>query len=184
MNAPAEQTYNDVVDDILAAWVEYAIRELKAKLQSRRMVVSGALLASLGADVTKAVEGKARAKVNMLEYGRYRDMKRLTYEGPANFDAMLRFVDKIGVSRFKYVPGYNPAVRRVLRPPTTSVARNRIAWGVAWSRFRKFSHRRKQWLNKFFYGPLVGKLVDMMIEQTGKSAVQIIEADFEAAFSN
>lgn len=175
--------YNEVVDDILAAWVEYAIRQLQAKLKARKMVFDGKLAATLGFEVRGAIEGRAMAKLNLQQYGRYRDMKRLTYTRPANYDAMLRFVEKMGLQSFKYVPGYNPAQRKVRRIPTTSVAMNRIAWGVAWSRYRKYSHRRKQWLNKFFYGPVVGQLVDMLVEKTGTSAVQIIEADLEAAFN-
>ncbi len=180
MQRPQAKDYNETVNEVVAAWTEYAARELKAKLAKRGMVMTGELQSSIAWSITAAnIEGQAAATLGVRNYGRFKDMKRLTYTRPANFDAMLGFVQKKGLAAFSYVPGYRNG-----RIPSTSVAMNRIAWGIAWSRLRKYQHRRKQWLNKFLYGPLVGRLVDDLIEKTGTSAVQIIEADIEAAFKN
>lgn len=175
--------YNEAIADVLAAWVEYAIRALKENLRKKKLVFTEELEQSLKFDISEIVDGVGGAKLDLKNYGRFRDMKRLTFKGPANFEAIREWVESIGIQKFKFVPGYDPSKRTVRRVPVTSRAMNRIAWGVAWGRFRKFKHRRKQWLNKYFYGPVVARLVEALIEKTGTSAVQIVERDITNAFS-
>lgn len=183
MEKPELEEYNQTVQEVLAAWCEYAIRMLTEQLKKKKMVITADLEKSLKTEVSKIVNGGGYVSLNFNLYGRYRDMKKLTYSGPANFDEMLAWVKGKGIAAFKYIPGYDPAKRNVLRIPTTNSAMNRIAWGVAWSRYTKFKHRRKQWFNKYFYGPVVGHLIDGLIAATGTSAVQVVERDLEKAMS-
>lgn len=169
-----EERYDLALEEILAAWIEYAVRALQENLKKKKMVFSAELENSIKMRMTKVVDGAGAAQLDLKTYGRFRDMKRNTYSGPANFEAMLEWVKKIGIQRFKYIPGYDPAKRTVNRIPTTSLAMNRIAWGIAWGRFIKFNGRRKQWLNKYFYGPLQNVLIDSIIKATGRNTVSII----------
>lgn len=169
-----EERYDLALEEILAAWMEYAVRSLQESLRKKKMVVTQELERSIKMRMTRVVSGAGAAHLELNMYGRFRDMKRRTYSGPANFDAILDWVEKIGIQRFKYVPGYDPSKRTVNRVPTTSLAMNRIAWGIAWSRYIKFNARRKQWLNKLFYGPLQYQLIESIMEVTGRNTVSII----------
>jgi hypothetical protein len=58
-------------------------------------------------------------------YGRYKDMKRITgYMPPV--EAMIEYVEKIGVDKFAWVPGYTS-----MDKVPTEAAASRIAWGLA-----------------------------------------------------
>jgi hypothetical protein len=173
MESP-EEKYSLALEEVLAAWMEYAIRMLKENLKKKKMVFTAELENSLKMRMTKVVDGAGAAQLDVKNYGRFRDMKRRNYSGPANFDKMLEWVQKIGIAKFKFVPGYDSRKRKVNKIPTTSIAMNRIAWGIAWSRFVKFNARRKQWLNKYFYGPLQYNLIESIMEITGRNSVSII----------
>lgn len=58
-------------------------------------------------------------------YGRFKDMKRIAgYMPPV--EAMIAYVEKVGVDKFAWVPGYTSTDN-----VPTEVAANRIAWGLA-----------------------------------------------------
>lgn len=58
-------------------------------------------------------------------YGRFKDMKRIAgYMPPV--EVMIEYVEKVGVDKFAWVPGYK-AVDKV----PTDIAAERIAWGIA-----------------------------------------------------
>jgi len=59
-------------------------------------------------------------------YGRFKDMRSLTYAFVPPVDVMEEYVDKIGLGQFAYVPGYNGTTA-----PTAPDARMRIAWAIA-----------------------------------------------------
>jgi hypothetical protein len=172
------------IDEILSAWTEFAIRKLRENLRKKRMVFSADLEASLKFQISQAnAQGLSTALLTMRDHGRFRDMRQLKYTRPAPGNPILDWVQKIGISKFRYIPGYNPAERRVRRVPVASIAMNRIAWGIAWGRFTQGKVRRKQWLNKYFYGPLVGELIDQVVAATGKNSVSIVEDAFNAPLS-
>lgn len=173
MEKPDER-YDLALEEILAAWVEYAIRSLQENLKKKKMLVTEDLERSLKMRMSRVVDGTGFAQLDLNIYGRFRDMKPRKYSGPANFDAILEWVKKIGIDKFKYVPGYDESKRKVNRVPTTNLAMNRIAWGVAWGRYVKFKSRRKQWLNKLFYGPLQNQLIESIMEVTGRNTVTIL----------
>lgn len=58
-------------------------------------------------------------------YGRYKDMKRIPGYMPP-IEVMMDYVEKIGVSKFAWVPGYD-----IKSSVPTDVAIERIAWGIA-----------------------------------------------------
>jgi len=70
------------------------------------------------------------AEIELLDYGRWRDMRRLHYRGMPPIDTMEFFVSKLGEGSFAFVPGYN-ADRRV---PTVPNAVRRIVAGISFSK--------------------------------------------------
>lgn len=58
-------------------------------------------------------------------YGRYKDMKRIAgYMPPV--DVLTEYVEKVGVDKFAWVPGYDSK-----DSVPTDIAAERIAWGIA-----------------------------------------------------
>lgn len=58
-------------------------------------------------------------------YGRYKDMKRISgYMPPV--EVLIEYVEKVGVDRFAWVPGYDSK-----DSVPTDIAAERIAWGIA-----------------------------------------------------
>ena len=108
--------------------------DLKNSIDSQKLSVSGNL--------------EAEFRLAMKGYGRYKDMRQLTYDDfkpnpKGNFIPNIEtWVQARGISTFKYVPGYfTDSKRRVVIPD--SRARNRIAWGIAMSIVKKGTVRRK-----------------------------------------
>lgn len=58
-------------------------------------------------------------------YGRFKDMKNITKYMPP-VEVMMEYVEKIGVDKFAWVPGYTTK-----DSVPTDIAAERIAWGIA-----------------------------------------------------
>jgi len=79
--------------------------------------------------------------------GRIRDMKGVTWKKLPPADAMEAYVKKIGLGKFKYVPGYKAG----RFPISQKIAMNRIAWGIAKGKQRHNKTVPKKWFAKPFY---------------------------------
>ena len=84
------------------------------------------------------------------------------------------WVLKIGLGKFKYVPGYQGK-----RSPDVQLAARRIAWGVAIHRYHLGAGKKRPWFAKLFYRKLLGKFIGMMVEATGTSSIRVITENFE-----
>ena len=132
-----EQAFRTAVKRMQADLVKAGVvltEELKNSIEGQKLSVSGNL--------------EAEFRMAMKGYGRYKDMRQLTYDDfkpdpTGDFIKNIEtWVQARGISTFKYVPGYfTDAKRRVVIPE--SRARNRIAWGIAMSIVKKGTVRRK-----------------------------------------
>lgn len=102
--------------------------------------------------VVMATELYAEVKVSFRGYGRFLDMKSINYkagkpdpEGPL-VQGMKEYIEKKGLAFFNGIPGYYGASRM----PVTSVAINRLAYTLAYSRKNslKIKRRGDGWYNK------------------------------------
>ena len=117
----------ELVTQLTAEMADY----LRKHTRSNGLMLSGELIESIEDSVTaKAGELAIQAVIQFNSYGRFRDMKVLTYSTIPPVDAMKRFVEKIGIGKFAYVPGYEFSKAQ----PITARAIQRIANAIA---FRK-----------------------------------------------
>ena len=118
-----------VIEDMTRDAVHYFEKAVEAK----GMVLTDELKNSFKYEITAASGNLlASATITFEGYGRLLDMKTLRWQGPANVDAMEEFVEKIGIDKFAYVPGYEKSGRI----PTANIAVRRIATGIAWQRYK------------------------------------------------
>lgn len=114
------QVNESVIDDLAVD----GLNVFQNAIQKAGLVFSEELLNDWSTTVIKnddvlAVEWQFRM------YGRYKDMKRIPGYMPP-IEVMIEYVEKVGVDRFAWVPGYD-----VKDSVPTDVAAERIAWGIA-----------------------------------------------------
>jgi hypothetical protein len=117
----------ELVTQLTAEMADY----LRKHTRSNGLLLSGELVDSIEQQVTaQAGQLAIEAVIQFNTYGRFKDMRTLSYSTVAPAEAMKRFVEKIGIGKFAYVPGYEFAKAQ----PITARAIQRIANAIA---FRK-----------------------------------------------
>lgn len=161
----------EFVNETLQDWGVTVLQVLAEQIKKKKLVLSGELLDSLKFDTLKAA-GDQTAKLFLLfqESGRIKDMKALTYKKQPPIKEIEAFVRKVGVAKFKYVPGYTSPGKR----PTDDIAIRRIAWGIARHKKKVNTTKPKKWFSKTFYG-MLNPLIDNLIEGYQDFAVSNIK---------
>lgn len=156
-----------------------AQRKMLASLSNKKLLLTRQLHNSIRTEF-QYIEAQAiyQITIGFEGYGRLKDLRRM--QPGFNFEAMLKFVQQIGVEKFPYVPGYyTDAVRR--KPIDKSRAEKRIAWGLAFGRNKKTEIRRK---GKGWFNPIKGKLeFDLMrtvSQQLAKAGHQMVLETLQA----
>lgn len=117
----------ELVTQLTAEMADY----LRKHTRSNGLMLSGELIDSIEQQVTAtAGELAIYAVIQFNTYGRFKDIKVLTYDTIPPVDVMKRFVEKVGLAKFAYVPGYEFAKAQ----PITARSIQRIANAIA---FRK-----------------------------------------------
>jgi hypothetical protein len=126
---PTEEQIRDFVNATLDEWIIYCISQLKASAKKRKLDLTEDTINSIVGQVIKSsASDLSGAVISFLPSGRIKDMKVVTHTKPLSREVIeneiLKFVQKIGVSRFQRVPGYKGHF------PIESIAAKRIAWGI------------------------------------------------------
>jgi hypothetical protein len=151
--------YDIIISEEVAEFREYAIVYMQREVANKKLVLSNQLLNSIETSVLKVADQMyAEAEISFRGYGRLLDMKSVSYgKRPSPDGAMIagleKYVEEVGLNNFNYVPGYLRTSRRM---PTTKIAINRIAWGLAMSRVRKGTIYRR---GKGWFGTGRGKAI-------------------------
>lgn len=148
-----------IVSKILLDWGDDMQARLERKARGQGLNFTGSLLNSLRTEIAQA-QGSLEPELLLYfaEQGRLRDMK-MSYLGKMpRLDKMLEYVHKVGVDKFRYVPGYPLGMKPtgasgVGYAKGYTIAEQRIAYGISRSRMVK-NPRAKEWFNKTFYGGL------------------------------
>lgn len=141
--------------------VAKAQQQIMEGLVKRGFVLTTDLLESIHTEARSLQNGLiTEIEIGLKGYGRLKDMKQLRYGNEvANVDAIQKFVEKIGIQNFNYIPGYYTDSKtrnfKSARSFDATRAAKRIAWGIAISRMRKGVIKRK---GKGFLNPIKGKL--------------------------
>lgn len=147
------------VNGELGDWGKNVRIALMESIRKQNLQLSGELINSLEFQVQAAAENKlAHVFFSFQDYGRHKDMRSLVYTKQAPVEAMEEFVRKVGLSNFKYVPGYTAG-----RMPSEDIAIKRIAWGISKGRLNAYKHKPQKWFAKRFYGQ-INLLITRMLE--------------------
>lgn len=166
-----------IVGRSMGIWYKQVYSKLQAALHKQNLELTGELQNSLHGEISTAgADLQGQLKLYFTDYGRFQDMKfRYTGKMPP-FDVMLQYVRKVGVEKFKYVPGYPMGVI-----PTgisqskfgagNRIAENRIAWGLSHSRVAPKNSSKKygtrKWYAKIFWSS-IDELIEMLMGRVKK----------------
>jgi hypothetical protein len=159
-----------------AAWLEMAIKELIASAKKNKVELTGQTIASIaGSIVSFSPDGVGEILINFQNSGRFQDWRKMDYGKLPPIDVLTEWVEKIGINKFKFVPGYKGKERKI----SDSQAARRIAWGVAMARYNRGPKRKKRWFAKLMYGPLLARLISAQIEVLGTSSLQVVDLNLK-----
>ena len=114
------QINESVIDDLAVD----GLNIFQKAIQKAGLVFSEELLNDWSTNVIKSDDVLA-VEWQFQMYGRYKDMKRISgYMPPV--EVLMEYVEKVGVDRFAWVPGYD-----IKSSVPTDIAIERIAWGIA-----------------------------------------------------
>jgi hypothetical protein len=168
------QSEADYIDSELQEWTPFVIEVLHKGISQRNLLLTEDLYRSLRWEVLKATAGMvATAKLSFRMHGRWKDMRTIRNGKQLPVQVIIdEFVQKLGVSNFRYVPGYT-AGKTIA---SDSIAMRRIAWGISKSLAKQKQTAAKKWYSKNFYGA-VNVLIDKLMTSTqDKAATSIKES--------
>lgn len=156
--------------------------ELKRSLYSERTFVSGEL--------------EAQFRMGMRGYGRFKDMKKINYANFPDVDALVEFVEKVGVEKFinndtvtiggksvqLYIPGYFINTRRRVAL-TTDRAATRLAYAIGRSMQNRNTIRRSK--NPFYNvnkGSIYNEISRYLMEKLPADMMQALKEYYERPF--
>jgi hypothetical protein len=149
-----QHSLEQAIHSVMQEWTETTIAQLKKAIADKDIELTGNLKQSLEAVVSGPSENIA-AKISMIfaTYGRFHDM-RYRHKMPPTA-AMYQFIQKVGLSNFKFVPGYKKEITPIGVSQNTKklnaeeYVMKRIARAIAYSRLKKDwqENKRKEWWN-------------------------------------
>ncbi|AEI46806.1 hypothetical protein [Runella slithyformis] len=139
-----------------------AVGYFEKAIERAGIVLSGDLKNSFEYEIIQTAGRLSVAGViHFKGYGRFKDMRVLTYALMPPIETMEDFVEKVGLEKFAYVPGYSS-----IDVSNIKNAAKRVAWAVAMSRKRVPTVRRKSrsaWYNSTksnFLNVMRGRMLD------------------------
>ncbi len=135
------------------------VRQMRTDLERAGLVLTEELKTSIYSERTKITDIlEAQFRAGMRGYGRFKDMRTISYSELPNVEGLMDFIERKGVESFinnetveingkqvkLYVPGYyTDSVRRTTRSKLTHErAKERIAWGMAIGRMNQNTIKR------------------------------------------
>jgi hypothetical protein len=161
------------LEAVSAAWVEMAIRRLKESAAKNKVSFTGELINSINGSISDFDEnGVGNILIAFNPSGRILDYRnKYNNSTTPPIDLLTKWVESIGLGRFKFVSGY----KKGKAPATQSMTARRIAWGIAYYRFRSGPKRPRKWFAKLMYGPLLAQLIKAQIDVLGTSNLRILD---------
>lgn len=161
---------SDFVDEMireeLGKWQGVVLEKLANEIRRRKLTLTEDLLKSLQTEVLREASGASyQLRLAFMEYGRIKEMRSVSWKNMPPVEEMEKFVAKVGVERFKYVPGYKFGQF----PTDKNMAIRRIAWGIAISRKRFTETRPRKWFARPFYvqvEALISNITTRFAQQT------------------
>lgn len=200
-----KEAMDQVISNTISEMREVGLQELRRAADLKNVKLTEELFRSFKAElINEAGEIRQGIMFSFRVYGRLKDLKRVEYrsyhqasnkgkkygktnpehdldEAPQLVRGMYGMIQKIGLSRFKFLPGYTTNGSR--RMPTTNMIMYRLAWTLSIDRLRrgKISNKNsKGWYNKA-KGTMVNKGTAMVAEKMGQVAAQLVKESLNGA---
>lgn len=137
---------------------------LATAARKKKLELTKDLINSINTQVIKTGADNAEMQLAFEDYGRYQDMKGLSFDHQPPIQAITDWVEKTGIEKFKKIPGYLKS-----RPSDPKKAAIRVAWAIAKNRTSgNYKKRNRAWFSKTFYSTINGlieKLLDALTEE-------------------
>jgi len=174
------------------------VRQMRYSMENAGLVLTEELIRSLYSErAYVAGQLEAQFSMGMRGYGRFKDMKKINYANFPNVDALVEFIESIGVDKFisnqnvnihgkdvqLWVPGYHINSRR-LRSVITA---ERVATRLAYAMGRSIKDRNtiKRSKNPFYninkagiYNEIARYLMDKLPKDMLQALVEYYERPF------
>ena len=176
MEKEVSEQYKQDLEDLTAAWLETAIRELIQSAKDKKVNVTQETINSIiGSFAGISDQGTGEVLIGFKNSGRFIDFRKSPdWQKFPPIESLADWVMKIGISKFKFIPGY----QNIKKPISLQMAARRIAWGVALHRYHLGAKRKRPWFAKLFYKRLLGKFIGAMVDATGTSSIRVITENF------
>lgn len=113
------------IKNVMAEGAKFGKTLLQNALRKAGVELTGDLINSV-TEFTAGLSSQYEPEITweFRDYMRYKDMSKLTYLGYTNTDAIIKFVQKVGVESFAYVSGSDKD------PTQIANAESKIAWAI------------------------------------------------------
>lgn len=122
MDTQLYEKLNALADD----YTPVLYKKLADSIQKKKAVNSRELLDSLSVVAKKSSNDAPTIVISFAGHGRFIEMKNLFFGKTPPIDPIKEWVESKGISKFKYIPGYEGKNFT----PTRDKAASRIAWGI------------------------------------------------------
>jgi len=175
-----KDTTPEIIENLelyITAWLELSIRELVQSARDKKMNVTQETIRSImGSFQGLSPSAVGDVLISFKNSARFLDFRKSPdWQKFPPIKDLEDWVKKIGLNKFKYVPGYKNSSKR----PTDDMAARRIAWGVAIHRYHMGAKRKKPWFAKLFYKKHIAQIIRILVEETGTASVRAITENFE-----
>lgn len=139
------EQYKAEIAEMLGEVSREALQNFERAIESKRLIFTDELKQSFDFSIMQGAEEIA-SEITFRSYGRFKDMKKITYlESRKSIEAIAYFVEKTGVEKFAWVPGYEGKAASSVKDI------NRIAWAISRSKKRAIDINRSYrgtWYNE------------------------------------
>lgn len=156
---------NEHLKVLLEKYVDEAVDEMKRRIRSQDLVMTGEMLNSFRVAATEEGNGYIAKKISMIDYVRIKDLRSMHYERTPPLDAMEYFLEANSLHSFNYVPGYEDGKW----PSSDEIATRRIAWALKMS-FRRKPNRSRGY--RGIYSSSISKAMNGLKSQAAQAGAR------------
>jgi len=160
----------DQLESITRNWLINAEAELQKRLDNKKLVNSGQLKKSFFGEVQREANTRLKAYFGFEDYGRIRDMKNVRFnDKQPPIKKIEDWIDKVGIEKFKYVPGYKKSKTPIINIPS---AKSRIAWAIVRDKvLKKVKEKSRKWYGRNFW-IMVSQLENELLESVSVESLK------------
>lgn len=117
---------NPIFEEILRRYIQRAEQVISREVEAQGLVLTGEMLDSIKATAVERGTGFIQASVHYEALLRIKDLKSLSFTRMPPLTAMIKYVEKVGLQNFSFVPGYPGGVQKLSHEKQIE----RVAWGL------------------------------------------------------